>query len=277
MYPFRITFILLLSLLSCLPLHAEDQANPVLTRVNGVEITLKQLEFFLSKQQNAMSPQQALAEMVSVELLVQAARNENMLKNLTLSHEIRHSTSNLIASHYLTRFIESIKIDEALLQELYQQQYLQGAPDLEYNAAHILVGDEAGAKDLIEQLKQGADFAELARAYSTGPSGVEGGALGWFKQTDMVAPFADATAGLEPGHFTQQPVQTRFGWHVIQLNQIRELTPPEFQTVKSQLRTELVAQRISQMIRDLHSRASVVYAAPKSPRPESAKPGSETR
>lgn len=254
---------LLLILLPAPGVMADDEANPVLARVNGVPITLKELEFFLSRQEKQMQPPQALAEMVSVELLVQAARNEDMLKDFSLAHEIRHNRSNLIASHYLTRFIRSVEVNDQLLRERYNEQYLQAGPSLEYNASHILVASESAAIDLIEQLKKGADFGELARAHSTGPSGPSGGALGWFKQGDMVAPFATATAQLEAGSFSTTPVKTQFGWHVILLNQTRELAPPDFASVKAELGSALVAEQISSRMRDLREQANIEFMIPK--------------
>ena len=243
------------------------KGSPVLARVNGVGITVKELEFFLSKQEQQMSPQQGLAEMINVELLVQAARNADAMKNEGLALEIQHSTSNLIATHYLRRFLTGLSISEDDLYQRYQADYVKGVSGLEYNANHILVESEEQARDLIKQLQAGGDFAELAQQHSTGPSGKNGGALGWFKKTDMVAPFAEATAALEPGKIAADPVQTQFGWHVIKLNETRKLTPPEFQAVRQQLNTRIAAENISDMIRSLHEKASIEFVEPDSKAP----------
>lgn len=93
---------------------------------------------------------------------------------------------------------------------------------VEYKARHILVKTKPEAQALIDKLRQGADFAQLAMEYSTGPSAPRGGDLGWFHASSMVKPFALVVQALEPGSFSPYPVKTRFGWHVILLEEIRD-------------------------------------------------------
>jgi peptidyl-prolyl cis-trans isomerase C len=107
-------------------------------------------------------------------------------------------------------------------------------PKLEYRARHILVATEAFAQNIIQQLNRGGDFAALARKESM-DSGQSGGELGWFSPTQMVPEFATAVANLKKGEITSKPVQTKFGWHVIQLEETRETTPPDYEQVKSKL------------------------------------------
>jgi len=126
------------------------------------------------------------------------------------------------------------------LQAEYDKQIAQ-MPQLEYKARHILVDSEDKARELITALGEGADFGELAKENSSDSSAEEGGDLGWFAPGRMVKPFADAVQALEKGAYTQEPVQSQFGWHVIKLDDTRPITPPEFEDVKSQIE-QLVTQ-----------------------------------
>ena len=129
--------------------------------------------------------------------------------------------------------------DEEILAE-YQVQ-MQAAPDSQFRARHILVETQAAAIALIAKLNEGADFAELAKENSTGPTGSNGGDLGWFSPEQMVKPFSDAVAALEDGAHTSEPVQTQFGWHVILREESRDNQPPTLESVRDTLK-----QRIEQ-------------------------------
>jgi len=111
----------------------------------------------------------------------------------------------------------------------------------EYKARHILVEKKETAESIIRELQAGGDFAKLAASESKDASGKNGGDLGWFSLQTMVKPFADAVAALEKGKTTEQPVQTEFGWHVIQLEDVRSGEAPKFEDVKPQV--EMFAQR----------------------------------
>src|SRR5690606_27065309 len=120
----------------------------------------------------------------------------------------------------------------------YDARYGSATPETEYKASHILVETEEAAADLVKQLADGADFATLARDNSTGPSGPNGGDLGWFGTGMMVKPFEDAVVALEPGEIAG-PVQTDFGWHVIKREETRLKDAPDFAAVKDELADEL--------------------------------------
>ncbi len=236
--------------------HAES-SNPVLARVNGVDITENEVKHFISKQVKSIPAQVALQEMINVELLAQAARNENLMKDETLQLEIKRTTSALIASHYLQEHLRKLEISEQALKQRYEKEYLNKPQNVEYNANHILVKSETEAQDIIKQLQGGAEFAELAKSLSIGPSGKDGGALGWFKSTDMVAPFSQATMKLKAGEYSTEPVKTQFGWHVIFLNDIRTIEPEPFEAVKKQLSTAIAAESISNKLKVLRDKAFI--------------------
>ena len=113
---------------------------------------------------------------------------------------------------------------------------------LQYHARHILVESQGEAAGLITQLDSGSDFQELAKANSTGPSGPSGGDLGWFSADQMVKPFSDAVEALEDGAYTETPVQTDFGWHVIKREESRSNQPPTLDSVR-----DVIKQNIEQV------------------------------
>ena len=134
-------------------------------------------------------------------------------------------------------------VTEAQAKAAYDEQIAKIAPEPEVRARHILVKSEAEAKELIKQLKAGADFFELAKKNSTGPSADSGGDLGYFSRGQMVKPFEDAAFALKPGEISG-PVQTEFGWHVIKVEDKRNHPVPAFDEVKDQLMASLVQNQI---------------------------------
>jgi peptidyl-prolyl cis-trans isomerase C len=135
---------------------------------------------------------------------------------------------------------------------LYAEQ-LEGSSPMEFKARHILVESQGEANDLIAQLDDGADFAELAKEKSTGPSGPSGGDLGWFPPDRMVPSFSAAVQGLDNGAYTKEPVQTQFGWHVILREDSRESVPPPFESVRDALKQQVEGQKLQEYIESLRS------------------------
>ena len=149
-----------------------------------------------------------------------------------------------------------------LLKKEYQEQ-IKNAPKEEYKARHILVKTEDEAKEIIKSLKDGADFEKLAKEKSIGPSGPNGGDLGWFTATTMVPEFADAVAKLKKGDITDQPVKTQFGWHVIKLEDTRKVDPPSFDSMKDKLRSIVANKSIQNYLSELHKKAKIELKQPK--------------
>jgi peptidyl-prolyl cis-trans isomerase C len=132
---------------------------------------------------------------------------------------------------------------EATPEELKAEYEKQVAlmPKSEYHARHILVDSEEKAREMITELDSGASFEQLAEKNSSDSSAKEGGDLGWFAPSRMVKPFADAVEKLKKGEYTKEPVQSQFGWHVIRLDDTRDLAPPTYEAVEQQL-DQLVKQ-----------------------------------
>ena len=145
--------------------------------------------------------------------------------------------------------------DEVIAQE-YDQVYGSVEPSREYNASHILVETEGEALALIDELEGGADFAELARQHSTGPSGPNGGQLGWFGAGMMVPSFEEAVFALEVGEISA-PVETQFGWHVVILTDTRLQDAPTIDEVRAELVEGLRQARIEARIGELTAAAEI--------------------
>ncbi|MEZ5476877.1 MAG: peptidylprolyl isomerase [Thiolinea sp.] len=124
-------------------------------------------------------------------------------------------------------------------------------------ARHILVATEDEAKALIEEVKGGKDFTELAKEKSTGPSGKNGGDLGWFKPQSMVKPFAEAVMAMEPDSVSTAPVETQFGWHIIKLEEKRDVKLPDLESMKPQLKRQLEQQKMMEYMQQLRADADV--------------------
>jgi len=248
-----------LSAIIALPVSAQDTptADTVLASVNGTEITLGHLIVM-----TRMLPPQfqdlpdnvlfdgLLEQLVQQEALASlAAQDMGRQEELGLENERRA----FLAATLLDR-IGTAEITEAELQAEYDALYASVEPQMEYNASHILVETEAEAQALIEELAAGADFAELAEERSTGPSGPNGGQLGWFGAGMMVPSFE---AALEVGEVSA-PVETQFGWHVIVLNDTREQEPPGLEQVRAELEEGLRQARVEAAMTDVMEEAEIV-------------------
>lgn len=246
------------------PAMAEDAltADSVVATVNGSEITLGHV---LQTRQSLPQQYQQLPVEVLLPGLIDQLVQQTVLsqaageapKSVTLAMENHERT--LLAGLALDAVIAEA-VTDAALQAAYDASYGAAEPAQEYNASHILVEDEDTAKDLTKQAREGADFAELAKANSTGPSGPNGGDLGWFGAGMMVPPFEEATFALEPGAISD-PVQTQFGWHVIKLNEVREQPAPTLDEVRGELTAQLQQQAIEARIAELTAGATIDRSA----------------
>ncbi len=154
------------------------------------------------------------------------------------------------------KFTEGAEPTEEELKAEYEARIAE-APKQEFHARHILVDDEAKAKELITKLDGGANFEQLAKDNSKDGSSTEGGDLGWFNPNQMVKPFSDAVQQLEIGKYTATPVQSEFGWHVIKLEEKRATTPPPYDAVKPQLAPLVNQKKFETYLKDLVKSAKV--------------------
>ncbi len=241
------------------PSAAARDTSAVVATVNGAPITEAVLDLYEEQMKSRrpggnMDRATVLEEVINLELASQSGAKAGLADNARTQLQIDQQRRAVIASAAIQKFLQDNPISDEDLQQLYDQQVPKGS---EYKARHILVEDEAKAKELITELDGGADFSELAKKHSTGPSGKSGGELGWFSPKQMVAPFSEAVAKLEKGTYTKEPVKTQFGWHVIILDDSRETTPPALEQVKPQLQAFMQKQRVQQYISGLRQGAQI--------------------
>lgn len=190
-------------------------------------------------------------QLVSETALYEKAIAEGMDESREMKNRLAAIRRSALAEAYLTRQLEERITDESL-REQYDAMTKDFEGEKEVNARHILVKTEAEAKKLVEQIKDGGDFATLAAENSTGPSGPNGGSLGWFAKDAMVAPFAEAAFSLKKGAVSA-PVKTQFGWHVIKVEDTRTQQPPPFDVLAPQMRQQAsqgAAQEIIAEVRE---------------------------
>ena len=240
---------------------AADDTSAVLATVNGAPIT-EALVALYEQQLQARRPGNPLGqdrmaileEIINLELARQSGESQGLDKDIDTQLQIDQQQRAVIATAAIQNELETNPVSDEELQKIYQEQAPSGS---EYKARHILVKEEDKAKTLIVELDNGADFSELAKQHSTGPSGKSGGELGWFSPKQMVAPFSEAVAGMEKGAYTKQPVKTQFGWHIIMLDDTRDASPPPFEQLKPQLLAFAQKQRVQDYIGKLRQSATI--------------------
>lgn len=235
-----------------LPAYAQD-ADTVLATVGGVDITLGSVIVATQNlpEQYQSLDNQVLFDGILEQLIQQQALSQSLGDTLTkrdtlgLENELRAYRANIVLQGAAVA-----AVSDAAVQAAYEARYAGVEPDTEYNASHILVETEDEAKALIVELEGGADFAELAKAKSTGPSGPNGGALGWFGKGMMVPAFEAAVVEMEVGTVSA-PVETQFGWHVVKLNESRPVDAPALDSVRADLEAELQQSAVQETIASL--------------------------
>jgi len=260
----RHLFAATVALTLALPAAAQDEvtADTVVATVNGTDITIGHMLALRGRlpQQYQQLPAEVLFpgildQLVQQQLLADTETGLSLGGQVTVDNERR----TILANQAIRAIAEGAVTDEAL-QVAYEAQFASAEPETEYNASHILVETEEEATAIIAELEGGADFAALAEERSTGPSGPNGGMLGWFGAGAMVAPFEEAVVALEPGSISA-PVETQFGWHVIRLNETRLAEAPPLDAVRDELVEQLQREAVDARLAELTESGEVDRAA----------------
>jgi peptidyl-prolyl cis-trans isomerase C len=251
-----------LSAFVALPATAQDDvsAATVLATVNGTDITVghviamtRMLPAQYQDLPDNVLLDGLLEQLVQQQVLAAEAEDDiGLREQLGLENERR---AFLAAT--LLDAVGMAPVSEEDLQAEYDAQYGSAGSVTEYNASHILVETQEEAEALLAELADGADFAELAMERSTGPSGPNGGQLGWFTAGMMVPAFEEAVFALEVGEVSP-PVETQFGWHVVVLNDSREQEPPGLEQVRAELEEGLRRARVDARLEELTQAAEIV-------------------
>lgn len=221
------------------PAKAEDQT---IARVGEVSISQAELDFALEDlaSQFGQLPKDkrrvaVLAALIDIKLMAKAASAAGMENSARHRARLAFLTARVLHNQYFEEKIAS-QISEDELRQRYDTEIADLPNEREYRARHILVKEEATAKELIGKLQKGEDFVELAKTHSTSPSGPNGGDLDYFSDGQMVPEFEKAVKALEIGAVSAEPVKTQFGWHIIKKEDERDRPKPEFDDVKEQIR-----------------------------------------
>ena len=215
---------------------------------------------FMIKQRTAQgqpdSPEMRAAvrdELNTRELLAREAKKKGMDKDPTIKNEMDLSAQTVLVRAYMADYLKAHPVPDAQLRKEYDTIKAQ-LGDKEYKVRHILVDKEDEAKDIIAALQKGEKFEKLAERSKDTGSKANGGDLDWNAPANFVKPFSDAMVSLQKGKYTTTPVQTQFGWHVIELDDVRDAKVPSFEEVKPQLAQRLQSQVVEQYLKDLRAK-----------------------
>jgi peptidyl-prolyl cis-trans isomerase C len=249
--------------LLALPLSAESGPDQVIATVNGTDITMGHMIVVRSSlpDQYRDLPDEVLFKGILDQVIQQTVLAEQEGDNIP--NRVRLALENekraMMAAEHMDKMLAGAVTEEAV-KAVYDETYGGAAPEKEFDASHILVETEEEAKALVSELEGGADFAELAKVKSTGPSGPRGGALGWFGTGQMVPAFENALKDMEAGAISA-PVQTQFGWHVIKLNETRTKDAPKIEDVREELEQQVRMNVVDAYIEKLTAAATVSRTA----------------
>ena len=235
----------------------------VVATVNGAKIYLSEVDESrdsLPDRSRKLPPQTVFGllvnSLIDSKLAAVEARREGLHETAEVKRRLARIEEQILERALLVRRITK-GISEEALQERYRALAAKTEGQEQMQARHILVETEARAKALIAEIKDGGDFAELAKRGSIGPSAAKGGDLGYFARGDMLAEFSDAAFKLADGEITDEPVRTQYGWHVIKVVARRAAVAPAFAAVADQLRNELSREIGAGVMKELRSAATI--------------------
>lgn len=237
--------------------------NPVVAKVNGEDILRSDVFNFISglPEQVRQMPIQnlfplALEQVINNKIINAKASTSSLGTDPEVEQLVTQAKDQIIRNVYIDRQIDA-EISQKKLLKAYEELLNEIGEVQETKARHILVEDEAKAREVITKLEEGGDFETLAKENSTGPSAENGGELGWFAKTEMVPEFAEAAFALEPNAYTKDPVQTQFGWHIIKVEDRRKRPEPDFELVKPQLEAKLRQDVLNDLVSGWQKEAKI--------------------
>jgi peptidyl-prolyl cis-trans isomerase C len=237
-------------------------ADTVIATVDGAEITLGHMMIVRESlpEQYQKFPDDQLFTGILEQLIQQTilATIDDGPDSLRTQFTLENDRRLMRASNAVDA-ISAEAVTEDAIQAAYQEQYDGSELGNEFNASHILVETEESALNIIAKAKEGTDFSNLAKEFSTGPSGPSGGQLGWFGPGMMVPPFEEAVVTMEKGQVSG-PVKTNFGWHVIKLNDLRSLSAPELESVRQDISAKLQRDAVAAKVTEIQSLADIIIA-----------------
>lgn len=247
--------------LSAFALFAQAAGGTFVT-VNGVAVPQSYADAFMAEQRAQGAPdtpevKNAIREqIIRRELLLQEAKKSGVEKRADVAAQAEAARQAIYIRAYVQDYFKKNPMSDAVLKAEYDNIRKQ-VGDTEFKARHILVNSEDDAKAIIANLKKGVKFEELAKQSQDQGSKDNGGDLGWASPSNFVKPFADALTALPRGKYTEAPVKTNFGFHVILLEDTRPVEFPSFEEIKPRLAQQAQGQQIEKMLEGLRAKAKV--------------------
>lgn len=251
-----------LAMLGAIVTSSAYAADNAVATVNGVAIPQARADIAVeaaARQGQADSPElrKAIREnLINLEVMSQAAAKKDLNKQADVAEELEMAKQNILTRAFVQDYVKNHPISEDALKQAYNDLKTH-VGNKEYHVAHILVKTEDEAKAIEAQLKKKGNFAKIAKAKSMDPgSAKKGGDLGWNPPSNFVKPFADAVLKLKKGQ-TSEPVQSQFGWHIVKLEDERNLKVPTYEELKPNLMRRLQQQAVQKLILDMRSKAKI--------------------
>lgn len=196
-------------------------------------------------------------ELILREIFMQEALRRGLDKTNTYRDNMEMMRERVLIQQLFLDFNKKNPVSDAEIKAEYDR-FVAANSGNEYRASHILVADEARAKAIISEIKNGKKFADIAKAESTDPgSGSRGGDLGWANDSRYVPEFSKAMIALKKGELTAEPVQSQFGWHIIRLDDIRETKLPALEDIRHEITQELEEKKMSEFQKTLREKAKI--------------------
>ena len=239
------------------PAAGQPSPNTVVATVNGDPIRMSDVaaaaQQIPQQMQGRVPPEQLfpllIDQLVSGKAVAAQARKEGLDRDPRIARQMQAAADQVLQSAALQKAVLP-QVNEDAIKTQYDKEYAGKPGETEVHARHILVDSQAKAQDIIKQLDGGAKFEDLAKKYGDpkDASSQQGGDLGFFKKGDMLPEFSDAAFALKPGQITQTPVHTRFGWHVIKLEQTRVAPPPPIDEVRDEIRQQIIQEGVAKVL-----------------------------
>ena len=241
---------------------AQDASDKVILKFDGAEIRQSDFDLFqeldpqFEQLQGAQKQLAILSALIDVKSLAKKATADKMDQDEVFQKRLEFLKDRSLHNAYFQKNVIANISDEDV-KARFEKEIAAIEPEQELRARHILVKTAEEANAIIAELDGGADFVELAKTKSTGPSGPQGGDLGFFGKGQMVPPFEAAAFALEAGAYTKAPVQTQFGFHVIKLEEKRDRPLPKFEEVQDQMRQVVLRERYLETVKEARSLSNV--------------------
>ena len=247
------------------PAQSAEELKAPLAKIDDVTITLGEFQERINRQSpyirarytSLEQKKEFLDSLIRFEVLAKEAYKRGLDKDPEVTAQADLAKQTVLVGAYIQDYLKANPVSDDVIKAEYEKLKAQ-IGSKEYKVRHILVEKESEAKDIIAQLKKGAKFDKLAaeKSKDTG-SKVKGGDLNWITPSNVVKPFGDALLKLKKGQFTQEPVESQFGWHIIKLEDERDVKAPSLDEIKPQLAQRLQQEQIQKGIADLRTKAKI--------------------